>query len=381
MLYVKTRVTGKDIISEYRMHVYADHLSFEVSGLFYRRDEDMRLKLIKASKEYQKPITEMLEEWYASGEKIIPYAIRRLDYHDFDYYCDNLENTNFLLDNYVTDSTFFCLDEESNMVVGAVNIRHYLNESLLLDGGHIGDGVRPSMRRKGIATKMIALALEECKKLGIYNVLMVCDKDNIGSAKSIQNNGGVLEDEPVVDGIPQQRYWIDLSDSADDGIEIIRHMSMEEIPKCVKVIRDSFQTVADEFGITQENAPRYVAFATDEGRLWYHFCQEKRPVFVYLIGDKIVGYYSIAILNETEAELNNLAVLPEYRHRNIGQNLLEDCFEKVKSMGRSKLKIGIVEENKILRKWYQNFGFEHVGTKKYDFFPFTCGYMEKSLED
>ena len=60
MLYVKTRVTGKDIISEYRIHVYADHLSFEVSGLFYRRDEDMRLKLIKVSKEYQKQIIEKL---------------------------------------------------------------------------------------------------------------------------------------------------------------------------------------------------------------------------------------------------------------------------------------------------------------------------------
>ena len=34
MLYVKMKVTGKDIISEYRIHVYADHLSFKVSGLF-----------------------------------------------------------------------------------------------------------------------------------------------------------------------------------------------------------------------------------------------------------------------------------------------------------------------------------------------------------
>lgn len=50
-----------------------------------------QLKLVKASKEYQSQITEMLDEWYASGEKIIPYAIRRLDYHDFEYYCENLE--------------------------------------------------------------------------------------------------------------------------------------------------------------------------------------------------------------------------------------------------------------------------------------------------
>ena len=96
------------------------------------------------------------------------------------------------------------------MIVGAVNIRHYLNESLLLNGGHIGDGVRPSERRKGIATGMISLALEECRKLGIEKVLMVCDKDNIGSAKSIVNNGGVLENEIVVDGVVEQRYWIDI---------------------------------------------------------------------------------------------------------------------------------------------------------------------------
>ncbi|MEZ3473450.1 MAG: GNAT family N-acetyltransferase, partial [Lachnospiraceae bacterium] len=109
------------------------------------------------------------------------------------------------------DSTFFCLDEDRNIVVGAVNIRHYLNEALLLNGGHIGDGVRPSERRKGIATKMISLALDECRKLGIPKVLMVCDKDNVGSAKSIQNNGGVLENEIVVDGVVEQRYWIELA--------------------------------------------------------------------------------------------------------------------------------------------------------------------------
>lgn len=170
----------------------------------------MKLKLIKATKEYQNQIIDMLEEWNAADEKIIPYTIRRLDYHDFEYYCRNLEikdSSNGL----VPDSTFFCLDEERNIIVGAVNIRHYLNESLLLDGGHIGDGVRPSERRKGIATKMIHLALEECKKLGIQKVLMVCDKDNIGSAKSIIRNGGVLENEITVDGIVEQRYWIELS--------------------------------------------------------------------------------------------------------------------------------------------------------------------------
>lgn len=113
-------------------------------------------------------------------------------------------------DTLVPDSTYFCLDEERNIFVGAVNIRHYLNESLLFDGGHIGDGVRPSERGKGIGTKMIALALEKCGEMGIDKVLMVCNKSNIASAKTIINNGGVLENEITVNSVIEQRYWIEL---------------------------------------------------------------------------------------------------------------------------------------------------------------------------
>lgn len=169
----------------------------------------MNLQLVKLSPEYRRHLNEMMEEWYAAGEKIIPYVIRRNDYREFDHYLADLEVKD-TSEGTVPDSTFFCLDLERDIFVGAVNIRHYLNEGLLLNGGHIGDGVRPSQRRKGIATKMIGLALEECRKLGIDRVLMVCDKNNIGSAKSIQNNGGVLENEVLVDGVVEQRYWIDL---------------------------------------------------------------------------------------------------------------------------------------------------------------------------
>lgn len=167
----------------------------------------MKLKLVKLEERYKDQLNNMLDEWYSYEEKIIPYSIRKFDYHDFDTYLANLELKESK-DGLVPDSTFFCLDEERDIFVGAVNIRHYLNESLLLNGGHIGDGVRPSERRKGIATKMIALALDECKKLGIDKVLMVCDKKNIGSAKSIINNGGILENEIEVDGVVEQRFWI-----------------------------------------------------------------------------------------------------------------------------------------------------------------------------
>ena len=171
----------------------------------------MKIKLIKGSYEYKEQIIEMLKEWkeYNDTHEVncSPGAIFKNNYDDFDYYLSDLE-TSEPKSGLVPDSTFFCLDEERNIIVGAVNIRHYLNEYLLVHGGHIGDGIRPSERRKGYATQMVGLALEECKRLGIKKVLMVCDKDNIGSAKSIIKNGGILENEQKEDGKVEQRYRI-----------------------------------------------------------------------------------------------------------------------------------------------------------------------------
>lgn len=168
----------------------------------------MELQLIKPSKKYKKQIIDMLDEWNKIDEAIVPCSVNSLDYHDFDNYINDLDVI-VPSCNHVISSTYFCLDSTRDIIVGAISIRHYLNEKLLLFGGHIGDGVRPSERKKGIATQMIHLALEECKKLGITRVLMTCSKDNVGSAKSIQNNGGKLENEVIIDGIIVQRYWIE----------------------------------------------------------------------------------------------------------------------------------------------------------------------------
>jgi predicted acetyltransferase len=170
----------------------------------------MSLKLVKLDYSYRKQLFDMMDEWSETGEKIVPYSIRKNDYRDFDTYIKGFANENREEAGHVPGTTLFCLDTDRNLFIGAVNIRHYLNEALLLNGGHIGDGIRPSERRKGYATKMIGLALEVCRSLGISKVLMVCDKENIGSAKSIINNGGILENEIEIDGIIEQRYWIGL---------------------------------------------------------------------------------------------------------------------------------------------------------------------------
>ena len=174
------------------------------------------IKLVRSDKKYERQITEMLDEWVEynnthEGANRSPWAVFS-DHSNFDEYIKGTKLREMPTDpRYVPSTLFYAYDEARDKMVGAVHIRHYLSESLLFDGGHIGDGVRPSERRKGYATKIISLALDECRKLGIDKVLITCNNTNIGSAKSIINNGGVLENEVVdEDGFLVQRYWINL---------------------------------------------------------------------------------------------------------------------------------------------------------------------------
>jgi predicted acetyltransferase len=99
-------------------------------------------------------------------------------------------------------------------IVGRVSIRHSLNASLERVGGHIGYVVVPEFRRLGYATTILRLSIQIAReKLGIDRILMTCDDDNIGSIRTIEKNGGILENVfsgPDLDK-PKRRYWIDRS--------------------------------------------------------------------------------------------------------------------------------------------------------------------------
>ena len=102
--------------------------------------------------------------------------------------------------------TFFWVvdDEEPDTYLGSASVRHRLTPFLLEVGGHIGYSVRPSARRRGVATEALRLLLPHAAALGIDPALVTCDVDNIGSARVIEANGGVLED---VRG-DKRRYWL-----------------------------------------------------------------------------------------------------------------------------------------------------------------------------
>lgn len=171
------------------------------------------LELIFPTKEYKKEVEEYLQEFLDNGENEIAGDGGLDRIRDFDKWLEKVQNdlsVDTIDKDRIPATLYLTIRKSDKKIVGNLQIRHFLNEKLLNYGGHIGDSVRPSERRKGYATEQIRLALEKCKELGIDNVLMDCDKTNIGSAKSIQKNGGILENEIYVGNEIVQRYWISL---------------------------------------------------------------------------------------------------------------------------------------------------------------------------
>ena len=110
----------------------------------------------------------------------------------------------------VTATLFVGMRESDGRIVGMIDLRHTLNDFLAEVGGHIGYSVRPDERRKGYAKQMLALVLKEARKRGIDRVLITCDDDNVGSARTIEANGGMFERLAHIDGEVLRRYWIEL---------------------------------------------------------------------------------------------------------------------------------------------------------------------------
>lgn len=175
---------------------------------------ESKLKLVEPNKKYADAFRAMVSDFQAAGEERYQ-DVAHLAKDDFGRYVHNLQMMAQGIGlplGYVPQTTFWLLREEVD-ILGTSRLRHFLTQDLELEGGHIGYDIRPSERCKGYGTQILALTLEKTGSLGLKRVLVTCDSDNIASARVIQKNGGVLENEVIskYSGKPVSRYWIALA--------------------------------------------------------------------------------------------------------------------------------------------------------------------------
>ena len=152
-----------------------------------------------------------LKDWGA--ERIVPIASANPKNLPFEEWRrESIQKRTRVPEGFVNETLYFLTDDNETKLFGAVDIRHELNDSLRLFGGHIGYGIVPSERRHGYAKIQLALALPIARSIGIKKVLITCNDTNTGSAKTIESAGGVLENKVLEEGILTRRYWVPCAD-------------------------------------------------------------------------------------------------------------------------------------------------------------------------
>ena len=180
-----------------------------------------RLRLILPTARYKDEIMSYRKEFIDNKESMdgtsgLRDAKSFEEWHDA--IIDNLKEET-VKEGLVPATTYIAISTNDDRLIGMIDIRHRLNDYLLNFGGHIGYSVRKLDRQKGYATEMLALALKECKKMGMKEVLLTCDKDNLASAKTIISNGGILENEVKDEDTITQRYWININSILLNGVK------------------------------------------------------------------------------------------------------------------------------------------------------------------
>lgn len=173
-------------------------------------NENEMYDLVKPDKKYADQI-QNYREIFLKKHQSLDGTSDLLDHEnplEWIHYVRTFENPATVPEKMVPSDQFLYIRRSDDMLVGMIQVRHELNESLSLIGGHIGYSVLPKERRKGIATAMLRDILPYCHKIGLTQILLTCRKDNVGSRNVILANHGVYEgDIAGAHGI-HERYWI-----------------------------------------------------------------------------------------------------------------------------------------------------------------------------
>jgi len=171
----------------------------------------MDLKIIRPHIAFKTSFLEGLRQFQAEG---LPW-FQSMNYdwieENFEEYIEGeLSSATSRAEGLVPETKFWGIFKDE--YAGKISIRHELNDSLRVMGGHIGYDTVPSFRGRGIGSQMLSLVLPEAKSLGLKRVLLTCDDNNFPSIRIIEKNGGKLERKAVLDpGKPLKRYyWIEL---------------------------------------------------------------------------------------------------------------------------------------------------------------------------
>ncbi len=153
----------------------------------------------------------------------------------------------------------------------------------------------------------------------------------------------------------------------------------EDLQQHVSTIRNSFQTVATELELTEQNNPSNPAFINSERLL--KLMSEGVEFYKLMHKGKPVGFIAIEQSKDDKSTfyIEKVAVLPEFRHNGFGRELMDSATQRIIALGGTKISVALIDKNRKLKEWYKTQGYSESGFKEFTHLPFSVCFMIKEL--
>lgn len=186
----------------------------------------------------------------------------------------------------------------------------------------------------------------------VFNPFFTTKKKGSGLGLSISYNividhGGVVSASNHFQGGAQFRMLFPLYGETERDVV---NLTEQEIPSAL-----AFLETIPEVQVTEENLRRYL------------LNQDMYIVKVLKDKDRIVGFISMYVL-PPEAEVLDLAVHPDARHRGLGKRLIEMGTRMVEKRGVNVIFLEVAETNTPALLFYEHLDFRRQGVRK-NYYP------------
>lgn len=234
---------------------------------------------------------------------------------------------------HINEFMFYNEDE----LIGYLGICYFWGDAIEINGM-----VHPDYRRMGIFKKLFSFLTNEWDKRKTSKMLLLSDSNSISGLEFIKTTNAAYYNSEyemfLRNSLKQKALSSNLllrKATNKDAMEIARQNS----------IYAGTEFKEEDIAMTMEEESAMITYMAE-------------------INNKVIGKVNLEICNGVGG-IYGLGVLPEYRGRGYGREILTIAIEKLKKQETADIMLQVVTENKTALNLYKSCGFEETSQMNY----------------
>ena len=214
--------------------------------------------------------------------------------------------------------------------------------------------VHPKYRRQGIFSKLMELVIEECRRRDAEGILALCDKKSISGQGFLKKISAVYKFSEFEMYLNHKSYE-KVEKQRPSGITFRKAVNAD----ATEITRQNMIYFGDDLEEENEDSEDISIFLPEE--------EEKRGMTIYIAEkeEKVIGKVNLQMSDSGTGGIYGLGVLPEFRGKGFGREILTFGVEKLKDANATEVMLQVAAENGTALNLYKSCGFQETSVMDY----------------